>query len=613
MSMTRPMARTFSLFIWLAALAGLAPTAIAATAPEIFAGASRHVLPLEGFNDKGETVAQASATALGDGVAVTLCDLLPGAGRLQVTQERRKYAAYPRERDLTRNLCKLDVPGLRAGKVEIAALEQVRVGQRVYAIGNALGMGLSLSEGLVSGVRERRGETWIQTTAALAPGSEGGALYDEQGRLLGMTDYRKRDGQNINFAAPAIWLPEISARAVSTLADKDTFAKHPAECARLAESGDWKMLAETAEAWTRGQPEHSEAWFWLGLARERLENSPAAADAFEKSLERAPDSVTTALALARNRMRLKEADKALEVLRAAIAHNQEDADLWFAKVLAEDALNQGEAGLHSLEETLRLNPRHLAAWELRFNIARATNNPEGLRQAASNLTEIAPDNAEYWLLLAQAHLVMGRPARAWKAIGRAGEMAPDNADILVTRGAILARLGAFGPAIDSLKRGLAANPVQAAYAHAQIGDAYYQVNDYPEAIAALREAVRLAPEDLLHQFDLGVALKDSDRNEEALLIFQALRDKTPQDPAPWRQIGYVLVNLGRLEESIPALEQSLRLAPEQAKVWHVLGETQGKLGRVEEARRVYQRLRGLNPERAEQLYRAFLLVLEEQP
>ncbi len=601
--------------LWLAAMAGMAPSlpASAASAPDIFVGASRHVLVLEGLNGKGEILVQASATALGDGVAVTLCDLLPGAERIQVTRERRKYAAYPRERDPARNLCKLDVPGLRAGKIEIAAQEQIRVGQRVYAIGNALGMGLSLSEGLVSGIRERHGETWIQTTAALAPGSEGGALFDEQGHLLGMTDYRKRDGQNINFAAPAAWLPEIAARAASAQADKDAFAGHPAECARLAENGNWKALADTAEAWTRGHPEHSEAWFWLGLARENLKDGRGAVAAFGKSLELAPDSVTTALALARNRMALKEADKALEVLRAAIARNQEDADLWFAKVLAEDALNQGEAGLHSLEQTLRLNPRHLAAWELRFNIARAANNPEALRQAASNLTEIAPDNAEYWLLLAQAHLIMGRPARAWKAIGRAGELAPDNADILVTRGAILARLGAYAQAIDSLKQGLAAKPVQAAYAHAQLGDAYYQVNVYPEAIAALREAVRLAPEDLRYQFDLGVALKDSGRSDEALAIFQSLRDKAPQDPAPWRQVGYALAELGRLEEAIPALEQSLRLAPEQAKVWHALGETQGKLGRVEEARRVYQRLRGLNPERAEQFYRAYLLVLEEQP
>lgn len=604
------MSRPFFHLLWLAALAS---PAVAASAPEIFAGASRQVLLLEGFNDKNETVAQASATALGDGVAVTLCELLPGAGRLQVTQDRRKYAAYPRERDPSRNLCKLDVPGLRAGKVEIAALEQVRVGQRVYAIGNTLGMGLSLSEGLVSGLRERHGETWIQTTTALAPGSEGGALYDETGRLLGMTNYRKRDGQNINFAAPAAWFTEIAARAASAQVDKDAFAKYPAECTRLAESGDWKTLAGTAEAWTRGQPEHSEAWFWLGLAREGQEDRPGAVAAFGKSHQLAPDSVTTALALARNHMALKEAGQALEVLRAAITHNQEEAELWFAKVLAEDALNQGEAGLHSLERTLRLDPRHERAWELRFGIARATNNLEGLRQAASNLTEIAPDNVQYWLLLAQTYLAMDRPSRAWKAIGRAGELAPDNADILVTRGAILARLGAYAQAIDSLKRGLAAKPAQAAYAQAQLGDAYYQVNLYPEAIAALREAVRLAPEILHYQFDLGVALKDSGRSEEALPLFQALRDKAPQDPAPWRQVGYALANLGRLEEAIPALEQSLRLAPEQAKVWHALGETQGKLGRVEEARRVYQRLRGLNPERAEQFYRAYLLVLEEQP
>lgn len=585
----------------------------ALTPQEIYTRALPVVLLLEARDQKDEVLLAATAIALAPGRAVTQCDLLPDGHRLTVTQARRVYGAYARERDVARNLCLLDVPGLKVAPVDLVPAGAARVGQRAYAVGNALGMGLSLSEGVVSGLREEGGETWIQTTAALAPGSEGGALFDEQGRLLGMTDYRKRDGQNINFAAPASWLPEVARRALSVDQAGTEDARRSGECLRLAQAGDWVALGKTAEAWAQARPEHGEAWYWLGRAVEEGGLYEAAAGAFDKALQRSPDAVNYTLALARNQMRLKQADKALEVLRQAIAQHQEEADLWFARVLAEDALGLGQEGLRSLEMTLRLNRGHAGAWELRHAIARARQDWESMRQAAQALSRIAPDNAGYWATLAQANLLTGRLPRALKAIDRAQAIAPGNGDHLILRGAILAALGARAQAIETLKRGLDAKPTLRAYGLAQLGNAYYQALLYPEAIAALREAVNLVPDNLNYQYDLGLALKDGGLDEEALPLFQALREKTPKDPAPWRQVGFTQAKLGQYAEAVEALEQSLRLEPRQAKAWHALGETYVRMGRVEEARRVYPRLRELDSGRAEQFHRGYLLVQEDRP
>lgn len=581
--------------------------------PEIFKLAQPAVLMLEVRDAAGEWVLGASAIALGKGEAVTQCDLINGAARLAVVQGQRRFVAYGREKDEARNLCRLDVPGLRVEKPEIALLAETRVGQRVYAVGNALGLGVSISEGVVSGVRDQGGTTWIQTTAALAPGSEGGGLFDERGRLVGMTDYRKRDGQNINFAAPAAWLPEVAGRAGSSDPDAALDARQAAACLHAAQVRDWKTLVQEAEAWSHSRPEQGSAWYWLGLGREGMEAHETAAQAFDTALQRSPDSVSYALAAARVRMALKQPDKALEVLRRAIARNQEEAALWYAKVLAEDALGLGEAGFQSLRETLRLNPRHGEAWGLQFSIARARNDAEGMRQAASNLTEIDPENGEYWMLLAQTHLLQGRLPRAMKALDRAEAVRPGHADQQITRGAILVQLGANRQAIEALQRGLAAGATQSAFGQARLGRAYYQANLYPEAIAAFREAVKLAPEQLGYQYELGLALKDGNHDEEALEVFLALQQKAPQDALPWRQLGFVQAKLGRGDEAAAALEQSLKLMPEQAKVWHALGETYARLDRIDDARRAYQKLRGLDAGRAEQLYRGYLLVEEAKP
>src|SRR5271167_1358852 len=51
----------------------------------------------------------------------------------------------------------------------------IRVGERVYAIGNPRGLEQSLSEGIVSGNREIDGMLWTQHSAPISPGSSGGA------------------------------------------------------------------------------------------------------------------------------------------------------------------------------------------------------------------------------------------------------------------------------------------------------------------------------------------------------------------------------------------------------------------------------------------------------
>jgi tetratricopeptide (TPR) repeat protein len=580
----------------------------AATANDIYNRSSHNVLVLEGLDAQDKIQVQASATSLGNDVAVTQCDLLSGADKWVVIQDRHVFSAYPRQRDEARNLCRLDVPGLRTAQLSIVPFEEIRIGQRVYAIGNALGLGLSLSEGLVSGIRDISGESWIQTTAALAPGSEGGALFDENGQLLGMTDYRKRDGQNINFAAPASWLPQIVERAGLS----NTFGKLQSEAAHLTHDENWKALAELATDWSHHQPENYEPWLWLGLANEHQQEWPAAVDAYEKSLARMPASVSIAIALARNQLRLNQAEKALDVLHSAIDRNRETADLWFAQGMVEQILGRADASVKSFERAAQLDPVDAKTWEKLFEIAVNSHDFQSARQAAAHLTEIAPERPDYWLRLAQAYYSLGLSSRALRATDRASQLAPDNGDAFVWRGVVLVQLRAYGLAIEALKRGISAKPRMPDWAWEQLANAYTLLNLYPEAIAAQREAIKLAPAQISYQGELGVMLKDDGQDYEALPIFETLRDKYPNDPFPWRQIGFVHAKLGHYTEAIKALEQSLRLAPDQGKVWHALGETYAHADLHDDVHRVYQRLRALDSGHAEQFYRDYVFPMETQ-
>lgn len=79
---------------------------------------------------------------------------------------------------------------------------QLKVGQKVYAIGSPEGLKNTLSEGLISGKRIVDGESVIQTTASITYGSSGGGLFSETGELVGITSSGLEGGANLNFAIP---------------------------------------------------------------------------------------------------------------------------------------------------------------------------------------------------------------------------------------------------------------------------------------------------------------------------------------------------------------------------------------------------------------------------
>ena len=79
-----------------------------------------------------------------------------------------------------------------------------KVGEQVFAVGNALGEGVVVRDGLLTSLtpEELDGRwKWIRFSAAASPGNSGGPLLDEQGRVIGVV-LRKSPNENLNYAAP---------------------------------------------------------------------------------------------------------------------------------------------------------------------------------------------------------------------------------------------------------------------------------------------------------------------------------------------------------------------------------------------------------------------------
>ncbi len=110
--------------------------------------------------------------------------------------------------DVERDLAIIKVDG-ETKPISIGDSDTLNKGDEIVAIGNPLGLSNSISNGIVSGIRDVGNTELIQMTAPISPGSSGGALLDMKGQLMGITTLMNVDGQNINFTVPSKYVKEL--------------------------------------------------------------------------------------------------------------------------------------------------------------------------------------------------------------------------------------------------------------------------------------------------------------------------------------------------------------------------------------------------------------------
>jgi len=166
-------------------------------------------------------------------VIVTNAHVVIGPGRIRARLGTHSYSPSEievRYVDADADLAILKLSTIPQGsptvRLRTGALPDV--GERVFAIGNPQGLERTFSEGVVSGVRSLPEiGIVIQHTAAISPGSSGGALFSSSGELIGLTVAYLDGGQNLNFAIPATGVASAVAQALdvpSDTQDVDQFA-----------------------------------------------------------------------------------------------------------------------------------------------------------------------------------------------------------------------------------------------------------------------------------------------------------------------------------------------------------------------------------------------------
>lgn len=146
-----------------------------------------------------------SAVAVGDHFLLTNCHLVVDRPVIRIVRGDDAMVARLVAGDLKADRCILKSEGAPLAAVAgVRAFKDLAVGERVFAIGTPIGFDRTLTQGLISGLRNYDGRNLVQTDAPLSPGNSGGGLFDESGNLIGITTLASRAGiQNLNFAVAA--------------------------------------------------------------------------------------------------------------------------------------------------------------------------------------------------------------------------------------------------------------------------------------------------------------------------------------------------------------------------------------------------------------------------
>src|SRR5215213_7731937 len=195
------------------------------TLPNLVKRVKPAVVAIATYDDTGEALMTGSGFFLRPGQVVTNLHVIRGAVRAEIKTLDGKGKVFPvngtlaldEEGDLA--LLSVDTPFDRVRSTELAK-ELPEEGESIFVIGNPLKLEGSVSDGIVSAVREvPNSYRIIQITAPISHGNSGSPVFNLRGQVLGVVTVKVTNGQNINLAIAAARVGELKVGKLQPLSE----------------------------------------------------------------------------------------------------------------------------------------------------------------------------------------------------------------------------------------------------------------------------------------------------------------------------------------------------------------------------------------------------------
>ena len=298
--MKRTFPRLFPLLILVLATSAIGQSK--ESLPELVRRVKPNVVAITTYDASGESLMTGSGFFLSPGKIVTNLHVVRGATRAEIKTLDGKGRIYQvsgvwdvdEDGDLV--LLAVDMRSERARSSDLASALPDE-GEPIFVIGNPLKLEGSVSDGIVSAVREvpNVGRI-IQVTAPISRGNSGSPVFNMHGQVLGVVTIKVTNGQNINLAIASGRLSQMKAEKLRLLSDINAKAR-----TELSESlyqtgleslwlGNYDNAVGYFENAVNKNPRRAEAWIQVGYCKVKQGKNQEAIRAYQQAIQLKPDN-----------------------------------------------------------------------------------------------------------------------------------------------------------------------------------------------------------------------------------------------------------------------------------------------------------------------------------
>jgi tetratricopeptide (TPR) repeat protein len=405
--------------------------------PDLVKRIKPSAVAIETFGPKGETISRGSGFFVSPDKVITNRHVIEKSTRVEIHLMNGKsftvkgVLAVDGEADLA--LLQVDVPAQFAIPLPIERTAP-QEGESVVVIGNPYGLEGSVSNGIVSAVRDIAGYgKTIQITAPISPGSSGSPVVNMRGQVVGIATLQAAEGQSLNFAVPSDRIFQLKVGDLQTFAslNAESQKNKRATAERLYSQGlgilsrdDYAHAVTFFEHAADIDPNYAEAWYQTGYCYGMLNKPADALKASRQAAKLRPEWAETYVNIGASSFALGSYKDAVDAYRQAARLSDSNADIQFALGVSLNKLNRTDEEILAYRRAIAIKPDYSGAYEkLGVALFKQKRFPEAL--AAFEQLRTYRQDAKTYNYLGETYLELERLQESVEAFNNALSVNPD--------------------------------------------------------------------------------------------------------------------------------------------------------------------------------------------
>jgi len=422
--------------------------------PELVRRIKPSAVAVETFDARGEKLSRGSGFFIDVDRIATNRHVIEGATRAEIHSSTgnvypvKAVLAVDAEGDLA--LLKIDAPPTQIRPLTLDKTSP-QEGESIVVIGNPLGLEGSVTNGIVSAVRDipTFGRI-IQITAPISAGSSGSPVVNMQGQVIGIATLQITGGQSVNFAIPSERISQLQVGTPMSLTDLIAASgrNKRAKAVQFFRDGlsflskdDCEKALPYFEKAVESDGNYAEAWAQTGFCNEKLGRHAEALEASKRAVTLKPSAESYFnIGLANYYLKLyRDAETAYRQVIKIDPYNS--ADSYYALGLVYRDWGKPDDEIQAYKQAIRLKPDYIGAYErLGARYLRSKKFTEAV-EVFRQLSVLKPGDAVAPNNMGEAYLELNRPNEALEAFRQAIRLKPDYGKAYYNLGKCMLALG----------------------------------------------------------------------------------------------------------------------------------------------------------------------------